>query len=255
MRSFRLLLALTLGTTLAAGTALADGISSGVPYALSVTVGTNTFQLADLDVTYVPTGDGSGGTWSLNAPAVTEFGIISDWDSTYNIDPQVSNNFTVVNNTLASQIFSVTVISPIAPVLPTSLMRGSIGITLTDTGPLVNDETDGLATLSSTLGEGIYRAFLDGSEVKELFPDPSMVSCFLPNCTVTQNADFGIPVRIPGPGASLTMGITVQFILTPGDSASITSVFNIIPVPEPSTAGMLALGLLVLAIVRRRQHA
>jgi hypothetical protein len=235
-----------------AGSAGAYGTSSGAPYDLEISVGGNPYSLGDLTTTYV--GDGNSGTYTLSAPKVTPNGTISAWSSYYNVDPQVSNNFTVVNTTGVAQIFTVSVTSPIAPVAPTSLMRGSIGITLTDEGPLVGDETDGSALLTSVLSTDVYQAFLDGAlvPVQTLLLDPYTQSCGLANCTQVATASFGIPVRIPGPGATTSMGITVQFELSPGDSAAVTSTFNIIPVPEPSTALGFGLGLLGLAVARRR---
>jgi hypothetical protein len=262
MRSFRLLIVSAMALGLLAGTANAGGISSGVPYSMTIGVGGNTLALGDLSTTYVHSSDGTGGTYTLNGPITltnpdtSPLATVQTWDSTYAYDPQVTNNFTVVNNSLVAQIFTVSVTSPIAAVSPTSLMRGSIGITLTDEGPLNGlGDTDGSASLTSVLGTDTYRAFLDGVAVQSLFPDAYSQSCGSGNCTDTQNASFGIPVRIAGPGATSTMGITVQFLLSPGDSASVTSVFNIIPVPEPSTAVTVGLGLVGLAIARRRRSA
>jgi hypothetical protein len=253
MRSIRVLVASAAALLLGAGPALAGGISSGVDYVLSVGIGGNTYTLDDLDTSYLSL-PGIGGTWTLDAPAVTPYGTVDSWSSHYEYDPQVSNNFSVTNTTLVAQIFTVSVTSPIAPVLPTSLMRGSIGITLTDQGPLVGDETDGSASLDSALGQAVYRAFIDGNPIpaQSLFLDPYTLSCGSANCSNSQNTDFGIPVRIAGPGGSLSMGITVQFLLSPGDSASVTSTFNIIPVPEPSTVLTLGLGIVALTIARRR---
>jgi hypothetical protein len=261
MRSLRAFVVLVAGVALLAGSAGATGVSSGIPYNLSVSVGGNTYGLPDLDYTYTPTyvsGDLVHGAYQLNTDEVTPYGTITDWGSAFDIDPQVTNNFTVVNTTLVAQVFTVSVTSPIAPVLPTSLMRGSIGVTITDEGPLDgNDDTDGSASLTSFGGVAVYRAYLDGVQVggaTDLLDDPYSLSCTPFNCSTTDSDNFGIPVRIAGPGATTSMGITVQFLLSPGDSASVTSVFNIIPVPEPTTAVTFGLGLLGLAIAGRRRR-
>src|SRR5262245_2973344 len=139
MRSLRASVVMVAGCALLVGTAGATGISSGIPYEISITVGGNTIGLGDLDYTYTPVySDGQvvHGSYQLGADEVTPNGTLTDWVSSFDIDPQVTNNFTVTNTTLLPQVFTVTVTSPIAPVLPSSLMRGSIGLTITDQGPL-----------------------------------------------------------------------------------------------------------------------
>ena len=162
MRSLRVLfVSAAVCLSLIAGTAGATGTSSGYPYELQVWIGGNYYDLDDVPHTFTPTA--TGGTYLMTSEVGTPYGMITSWNSTYDIDPQVTNNFTVVNTTLVAQVFTVSVTSPIAPVLPTSLMRGSIGITLTDEGPLDgNGDTDGIATLTSFGGIDVYRAFLDG---------------------------------------------------------------------------------------------
>jgi hypothetical protein len=50
-----------------------------------------------------------------------------------------------------------------------------------------------------------------------------------------------------------TIGLTIRFDLTAGDSASFTSNFDVQPVPEPGTALLLGLGLAGFAALRERR--
>ena len=64
--------------------------------------------------------------------------------------------------------------------------------------------------------------------------------------------DFGIPNALSIPVATLSdIAITLRFSLTAGDSASLTSLFNVEPIPEPGTAILLAVGLAGLARMGR----
>ncbi len=63
------------------------------------------------------------------------------------------------------------------------------------------------------------------------------------------SANFGIPVNVVGGPVLNTLGIDIEFTLTPGDQASITSNFAIIPAP----GGLLVLAVGTLGLRRRRR--
>jgi hypothetical protein len=123
-------------------------------------------------------------------------------------------------------------------------MSGSVGITLTN--------TTGSATLADA-GTAVYTALIDGGSVQTLKNPAYTLTCIAPFCSVTDSASFGIPTPIVGPAALSTIAIRLQFTLSPGDSAGLTSVFNITAVPEPVTALMMGLGLLGLGLAGRRR--
>ena len=160
----------------------------------------------------------------------------------------------VTNTSSVTQTFIINVTLPIAPAFgPPSLIQGSISGSLTDTSSATGFGTVGSATLAAASGGSVYTGLIDGSGVRTLLDDPFSVGVAVANgSAVIGPADFGIPVRESIAVATTDIGIELRFELSAGDSASFTSVFDVIPVPEPGTASLLSLGLVLIAARRRR---
>lgn len=174
------------------------------------------------------------GDWSLDS-----------WNLNVDPDPTVSNIFAVTNNTGATQSFVVSVLLPTSISFgPPSLIRGSIQ------GGATDNNNDGV-TLSNTGASSIYDGLIDGNSVRTLFDSPTSVTGFASVSLGTANFGYPIPESI-AVATNTTIGLTLRFNLSAGDSASFTSVFEVLPVPEPGTALLLGLGLASLAAGRRR---
>lgn len=237
MRSLRFL------SLLGAGLLTAASAGATPVYDLSIDLGGQTVGIADVTASYTPTT--YGGTWVLDAPYVGTNSTIESWGSSYDTDPFVTQNFVVTNNSGFTQTYVFTVTSPVVPQTPATLMNGSVGLTITNTASPSADLDDN--------GNAIYTALIDGVGVQTLFNPVYALSCTPAFCSDTDSADFGIPVPIAGPAALTSIGIRIQFDLSPGDSAGVTSVFNIVAIPEPVSGALLASGLLGLALAGRRR--
>ncbi|MCL4686413.1 PEP-CTERM sorting domain-containing protein [Myxococcota bacterium] len=181
---------------------------------------------------------GTAGGWTVNS-----------WNLFVDPDPTVSNSISVTNNTLATQTFIFSVTLPVSLTFgPPSFIKGSISGSATDN----NGAGSGVA-LGTSGGISLYQALIDGSPVKTLHDDPFSVSATADFDTATiPLANFGIPIaEASGVATTTDIGITLRFTLSPGDSAAITSVFNVEPIPEPTTAIMLLAGLTGLARMGR----
>ena len=193
--------------------------------------------------------------WKACADHVVRGGhdFVGGWDVTaLNLfadpDPTVSNTISVTNNTASTQTFVITVTLPIAPAFgPPSFIKGSVSGSVTDTSGDGNG-----ATFATAGGNPVYTALIDGSSVATLLDAPlSIVTAGFGSANVPVD-DFGIPNAVSVPVATLTdIAITLRFSLTAGDSASLTSVFNVEPIPETGTAILLAVGLAGLARMGR----
>lgn len=173
---------------------------------------------------------------------------IDSWNMTFDSDPVVTGTTAVTNlNTLSSVQFTLLFTLPTGPVGPSTLIGGSVQGGMTD-----NNGDD--ATVSTAVGSSFYAARIDGGTVQTLYADPQSFSAggaFLSGNIA--NVAFGTPIPSQPAGAVVAnIGIQLDFILTPSDSASFTSNFVVVAAPEPPMAALLGLGLAGLVLVTRR---
>jgi len=170
---------------------------------------------------------------------------VTNWNLSLDNDPTVTNFFAIQNNLLGAQTFTITVQIPTA---------GTFGPPVQITGSVQGGATDangtGGVTLSSSAPTAMYQALVDGSPVQTLLNDPQNFTSAVPFGSVSTGfVNFG-PTNL-GIAATSSIGITIKFTLSPGDIASFTSVFNLIP--EPGTIVLLATGLVGMAHFGRRR--
>jgi len=192
-----------------------------------------------------PTGNGEEASYEgmQNRPNWT-----FEWDLMGDPDPFITGSVSMVNNSGATQTFLIDISIPISPALAApTLMGGSIQ------GGMTVDNTPGEL---SSVGDSIYRALIDGAEVGEpakLFDDPTTTGLVGAGLSPSLGSEsFGTPIpSAPGPAVSSSIGIRFEFSLTPGDRATFTASFFVIP--APGAAGVFAIAGLVG--VRRRRRA
>lgn len=191
--------------------------------------------------------------WSLPAPLALEdggvsLGTIQNLQVSFNADPQVDLAFAVLNSNLAAVNFNISTATIIFDPVPNAQAAAAASLTLTQgagsapgatlTGLFPGGKayearysTDGIintSTLFAALGPSLSFVSGLGTSQSEMLPAAGMVN-------------LGTTVHM--------MESEFKFTLSPGDQASGTSAFII--VPEPATLAFCGLGGL-LALRRRR---
>ncbi len=199
---------------------------------------------------YRPAQDPDGG-YELAGPR--DFDILSNRahvrveELQFDPDPFVLNNILVTNTTTSTQIFSAFVGLPTTFSAP-NFISGNVRTNVIDGG------NDG-ATIATAAPTALYQAQIDGLTVATLQNHPFSVVAPAGGSN-TASDSFG-----PSLGAvpvTSNIGIQLRFSLTPGDTASILSRFDVVAVPEPASVVLVAVGLagaLCIAARSRRLKA
>jgi hypothetical protein len=180
--------------------------------------------------------------------------LIKNLNITLNSDFNFLNsNFAVENQGANTERLTIDIIWTVGVLGPSTLTSGSVSGSVTDGLSGDSGTKDGSATVSTEGGNPFYTALIDGGFYEDLYTAPTSF------VTATSQGfgpqDFGMPSPSqPGPGVTSTIGIRYDFNLTNQDQASFTANFRVEPVPEPSTAAILGIGLALLARIGRRRR-
>ncbi len=227
------------GTTLTLTAAPVGGVVSQGPLAVPLDVLSDSGTIT----VYQP----SDGQPLEIGPAMIDYSIF------VNLDPVVSQNLVVTNNTATDQSFTLIIGLPLGstPVMGPTEVGGSIDVDVRD------NNADG-ATLSLTDGTTpLYLATADDGYSRGLLTAmPPLVT----TAYGSANADdqFGTPIAsAPGPGGIVNdIGLILRFDLSAQDTATFNSVFVLEgqPIPEPATFVLAACGSMALLRWRRGGH-
>jgi hypothetical protein len=168
---------------------------------------------------------------------------------TFSTDPFMSASVDVQNNTLAVQSYDLIFTTPVSPSITSSfLIGGSTQGGVTDAFP------DGIGIVTNNGAAPLYYGQINGTGVLALLSNPTSIVAPFAGGSASTNANAGLPgPTIPFGSITMTsIGIEHQFTLTPGDRATFTSFFEAVPVPEPASLSLLAIGGLMIVCRRRR---
>lgn len=234
-----------------------------LPLVVSSIVVSSIAQAQQLNIDLMINGT-SAGHWS---PAIVNTGTgLGIYDITYPIaggsltvsnvslatDPFISASVDVLNNTAGSQNYTLIFTLPIVAVAsPGSKVGGSVQGGVTDAN---NNGTGILSTVGP--GSALFFGRIDGVNVFPLFPDVKTITAPFAGGSASDSVNAGLPGgTIPGfANPLISIGIQHEFSLTAGDRATFTSFFIVepLPIPEPASITLLAIGGLMVLRLRRR---
>jgi len=211
-------------------------------------VGTTVFSASEFGSTW---GNPNGTFGLAGAHSTGEGGWNLGWSMAFGMQFVIAN-LVITNNSVTTEAFSLLVSLPTPfPELPNETsVGGSIVGSLTDLNG------DG-ATVGTAAGQPLYKAFFNGDALAgSLLVDPFEVTTGAFGSAVIGPAIFGEPIpSAPGPPFfPQSIQIELNFALTPGDSASFTSIFNMsFSLPIPAPGAIAAFAMIGLTRDRRRR--
>jgi hypothetical protein len=225
---------------------LAAAPSGAVPaFTVDINAGGSPLSLTQADFTCADHGTIS----SCSASGFSVGGLGFNIGFSIDTDPKLFASVDVTNSTLATQQFTATF---------TVFGVGTSGNTTLTTGGVSGGATDNTeppangATIAAPAGSSIYTALIDGGTYQTLYPAP--FSFNVPAANNSDNfPDLSFGPNQPGSAITNTVGLKLDFTITPDDSASVAGTFELKPVPEPGTALLLGVGLVLMARRERRQ--
>lgn len=233
MKTSKIALLVLAGAAFAAGSAQAGITDPGLIIEASNANGSGTFQVFLSNGTW----KNNNQDWEWTSPAEgydifdDNFNLVSHIDfmqCKMNADPQVTVNFSVNATALATH-FAITtgVLTFPSGINSGAIGRAQAGITITD------NDGDGASATGGFGGFG-YRANINGTipvgtQFSKLLQGPLVVA---PDDTQTfDDNTAGYPGYIPIAGTVNSMQAKFDFTLSPNDSASGTSFYEILPAP------------------------
>lgn len=176
---------------------------------------------------------------------------LDSWNLFVDSDPVINGIVAVTNLGAVTQQFTLLFTLPIAPPIPGgTLIGGSIQ------GGATDNTGNGVTLSTAGPGTAFYTARIDNADVQSLYLAAQSFANAAPFDSLTVAAlAFGSPIPSQaGPAAVTNIGIRLDFLLTPGDSASFTSNFVVQPQVVPLPPALLLFGgaLGALGFARRR---
>jgi len=187
--------------------------------------------------------DIGGGTYEFLGDDLANNGSIDVWDYSWDIsanaDPFIDSTFTIVNLTGATQTFNVFFNLPVSPGFSPAYKTGVLGFTFTDAN------SDGGAGVTFNSWDGL----IDNVSAMSIFV--ASVPCSGVGCSGGV-ADVTNGPLFHAPGVSSSIGNTLNFDLTAGDSVTVHTRFEVTPVPVPASVWLFGSALGLLGWIRRR---
>jgi len=232
------------------------GLCAGLVVTAGVTTTASGFLVPDLELSVQVNGDApilpahggtdlGGGAFNYSGE-LKEDPLFPDWIVTWDFNANLAESFasigsglTIDNLSNETLEFVILLTVPLDHAYsPQVQYGGSAGFTIVGTGG------GEIATLG--MGQSLWEAQLDGVEVGSLFDHPGGTGFTGSGSSSTSG---NLTPGVFGPVLD-SIGIQLNFSLTPDDSVTVTGIFGMSEIPGPSTMALLGLG----AVIGRRRR-